>query len=187
MQLTYLTSNDNKYQRALKALEGSGVELVREKLDTPEIQSMDVVEISSFSANWAANTLNRTVVVSDVGYYFEALNGFPGPFIKFANTWFSPSDFLALLQDKPNRKAKGIESLSYCKPGQKPVSFVGEFYGTISDTVGSMGEWKTSINAIFIPQGFTKVIGENSMEDMINFWNQDGIWQKLYKHLAPTI
>lgn len=36
-------------------------------------------------SNLGKPTLNQSVVVMDVGYYIEAINGFPGPFIKYLN------------------------------------------------------------------------------------------------------
>lgn len=43
-QIHFVTGNSYKFQVAQKALEGTGIDLVQEILDTPEIQSTSVEE-----------------------------------------------------------------------------------------------------------------------------------------------
>jgi XTP/dITP diphosphohydrolase len=119
--LIYVTSNELKFKVARKSLQNSGISLERSSLPTPEIQSSRVEEIAEWSAIWACQHLNQPVVVTDVGYYIEALNGFPGPFIKYVNNWFTAEDYLNLLQGKSNRKAIIQDCLAYCSPNEKPV------------------------------------------------------------------
>lgn len=176
----FVTGNLYKFQVAEKALEGSGIKLVQEKLDTPEIQSTSVEEISSYSAKWAAEKIGKPVAVTDAGYYIEVLNGFPGPFIKYINQWLTSEDLINLMAGKTNRKVIVRDGLSYCEPGKDPVTFIGEAFGTIAphpvitDKSGS-----TSINEIFIPDGYDKVETEISKEEMIDFWSKSDPWKKL--------
>ena len=77
----FVTGNSHKFQVAQEVLEKKGIEVIQQKLETPEIQSTDVKEIACFSAKWASEKINRPVALTDAGYYIESLNGFPGPFI----------------------------------------------------------------------------------------------------------
>ena len=52
-------------------------------VDLPEIQSMDPEEIVADKAKRAFAVVGKPVVVEDVSAGLEALNGLPGPFIKF--------------------------------------------------------------------------------------------------------
>ena len=180
----FVTGNIYKFQVAQKALEGTGIELVQEELDTPEIQSTSVEEISSYSAKWAAEKIGKPVAVTDAGYYIDALDGFPGPFIKYINQWLSSEDLIKLMEGQTNRKVVVREGLAYCEPGKDPVTFSGESFGTIAlrqvitDKPGS-----TSINEIFIPVGFDKVETEISKEKMIEFWSNSDPWKKLAEYL----
>jgi inosine/xanthosine triphosphate pyrophosphatase family protein len=48
-QITFITGNSYKFDVAKKSLEGTGIELIQQKLDTPEIQSVNVEVIASYS------------------------------------------------------------------------------------------------------------------------------------------
>lgn len=184
--ITVVTGNSYKFQIVPKVLEGKGLRVVQEKLETPEIQSIDVVEIASFSAKWAAGKLGKPVALTDAGYYIEALNGFPGPFIKYINMWLTSQDLLKLMQGEKNRKVIVKACLAYCEPGKEPITFLSEVAGTISEkAVKTDKEGNTSINEIFIPEGYNKVEAEIPRKEMIEFWAKtETYWKKLADYLA---
>lgn len=181
-ELIFATGNPFKFAIAQKALEGTDIVLIQQKLDLPEIQSEDGKEIASFSAKWGSDLLKKSIVVSDAGYYIEALNGFPGPFIKYINQWLTAEDLLRLMEGKENRNAFIKECIAYCAPGREPVCFFGDFKGTIAHAAGANGA--TPINEIFIPDGLTRPESEISNEERVNFWKQDAVWRELAEYLA---
>ena len=181
-ELIFATRNPLKFSLAQKALTGTAIVLIQQKIDIPEIQSKDVQEIASFSAKWGSNFLGKPIVVSDAGYYIEALNGFPGPFIKFINQWLTAEDMLRLMEGKENRNAFIKECIAYCEPNGEPTCFIGNFKGTIALAPGKKGE--TPINEIFIPDGLTRPESEISQDERINFWKQDAAWKNLAKYLT---
>lgn len=95
--ITFVTGNPYKFEVAKKVIEKRGLILEKEKLETPEIQETDVVKIASYSAKWACEKLGKPAALTDVGWYIEALNGFPGPFIKYINQWLTSDDLLKLM------------------------------------------------------------------------------------------
>lgn len=179
--LIYVTSNELKFKVAQQSLQNSSILLEQKSLDTPEIQSTRVDEIAEWSAIWACQHLNLPVVVSDVGYFIEALNGFPGPFIKYVNDWFTADDYLNLMQGKSNRQATIQDCLAYCRPNDKPVVFCQIHRGEIATKAGR--KEGTSINQVFIPEGFFKPISEIPPKQMVAHWSTAGIWQKLRLHI----
>jgi len=178
MKLTYLTSNDYKFEVAKKALEELGVILVQHKIETPEIQNENVVEVAKFSANWASNILKEPVILSDAGYYIEALNGFPGPFIKYINKCLTADELLQLMKNKNDRNVVVKDCLAYAEPGLvEPVTFISEFHGTIASKKGDKGI--TSINEIFIPEGYNRPESEISHQEMVVYWSKSNNWEQL--------
>lgn len=79
-QVTMVTGNLGKLRIAKEIFKAYNIELLHEKMDTFEIQSMDVCEVSKYSALYASKKLNKDVIKSDVGYYIEV-------------KWFSRSIF----------------------------------------------------------------------------------------------
>ena len=184
-QITFVTGNNYKFEVARKVLENSGIELIQQKIETLEIQSAQVEEIAAYSAKYAAEKLGKPVVLTDAGYYIEALNGFPGPFIKYINQWLTPEDLLKLMKGKKNRQIIVKACLAYCEPGKEPITFTNEVVGTIADkAVKTDKEGATSINEIFIPEGYDKVESEIPREEMVEFW---GRVESCWKELATTL
>lgn len=180
-KLVYVTGNDIKFSIAKKVFKNTGIELVQRNIDTPEIQSKSVEDIATFSAIWASKEINETVAVTDAGFYIEALNGFPGPFIKYVNEWFSVDDYLNLMRGKTNRTIIVRDCLAYCKPNEKPITFIGLYKGNIAYEAGRKGT--TPIEQLFIPQGYNAPISEMSSDDALTYWSNGDIWRELKEYL----
>lgn len=179
--LVYVTSNELKFRVAAQSLQDSGIVLDRRALHTPEIQSSQVEEIAAWSAVWACHQLGQPVVTLDVGYSIEALNGFPGPFIKYVNEWFTAEDYLNLMRGKPDRRVAIREALAYCRPGEQPVLFSQRYQGEIALSPGKpVG---TSINQVLIPEGFDRPISDIDEADMVAYWSKASIWRELRAHI----
>jgi len=178
----FITGNAYKFQIAQEALSDAGTELIQKELETPEIQSTSIEEIASFSVKWASDLLKEPVIVSDAGYYIEALNGFPGPFIKYINEWLNADDILRLMAGKENRKVEVKDCLAYCEPGKKPVLFCDFARGRIANKKGSKGN--TSINEIFIPEGEDRTESDIPWDEMKEFWAKN---LKHYKALGEYL
>jgi XTP/dITP diphosphohydrolase len=179
--LTYITGNETKFKVAEQVLQDSGILLRREHLCTPEIQSSRVEEVAEYSAIWASQYLNQPVVVTDAGFYIKALNGFPGPFIKFINEWFSAKDFLSLMQGKNNRQIIIRDCLAYCQPDEKPVTFCRLYRGALATEPGR--KRGTPIEQLFIPEGYTVPASEIPPDEMITYWSNVSTWRELKQYL----
>ena len=179
-KITYVTGNKAKIDSANTVLEPLGYEIDNIKMETPEIQSDDVVEVSKYSAKWAANELGIPVLKNDSGLFVEALNGFPGVYTHYVDDTIGEYGLLKLMEGLDNRNAYFKESLAYCEPGKEPVVFEGITKGRI-DTKKS-GTYGWSWDSIFIPEGEEKTLGCFPDEERWNFWNLD-----YYKDLADYL
>jgi len=78
--ITLVTGNPNKAREVAAIL---GFEIGTQALDLPEIQSFSLEEIVREKVATAFARVGSPVLVEDVSFEIAALNGFPGPFIKF--------------------------------------------------------------------------------------------------------
>jgi inosine triphosphate pyrophosphatase len=76
----FITGNQNKADYLAKTL---GIELEHQKIDLDEIQSVNPLAIVEHKVRQAYNIIQKPVLVEDVSLVFNALDGLPGPFIKF--------------------------------------------------------------------------------------------------------
>lgn len=180
INLIFVTGNQKKLEQAKLALTGYEIELTNQKIETPEIQETDVRKIAEFSAKYASDKLQKPVVVTDAGYYIKALNGFPGPFIKFVNQWFKPEDLLRLMNGIDNRIIDSPVCIAYCEPSSEPVSFVSENTGELATE--AQGEGST-IDQLYIPNGYSVPMGTLSDEEKLSLWNMD-CWRQLADYLV---
>lgn len=179
-KITYVTGNWAKIASAKQALEPFGYEIDNVKIQTPEIQADDVVEVSKYSAKWAAEKLNVPVLKNDTGLFVNALNGFPGVYTHYVDDTLGEDGLLKLMEGITDRTAYFKESIAYCKPGEKPIVFVGITKGTIATKKSGTYGW--SWDFIFIPEGEEKTLGCFPDQQRWNFWSQDA-----YKELAKYL
>lgn len=180
-QVTMVTGNIGKWQVASEIFKKYNVELLHEKMNTFEIQSHEVEEVSKHSALYAAEKLERPVIKSDVGYFIESLNGFPGPFLRYINDYLTSEEILKLMEDKENRTILLKECLTFATPNGECIQFVSVEKAGISKI--SMGSG-TTFDRIVIFEGQDKPKSMNSEEENIkHFEKQLDIYDKMAKYL----
>lgn len=183
-EIVMATGNVGKWEIAKDIFGSYNLKLLREKIDTPEIQSSSVEEVSLHSAKYAAEKLNKPVIKSDVGYYIEELGGFPGPFVKFINEMLKPEDILNMLDGKENRKIILKECLTYYEPGKEPVQFISEEEANISNYKAGEG---STFDQILILKGFDKPKGTYpSSINMDHFKSNLKIYHDVAKYLEES-
>ena len=141
--LFYITSNVSKIEVAKKFLSKYGFNVEAKSADVEEIQSEDIEKIAIHKAQQAYEQLKHPLFVNDAGWYIPALNGFPGPFMKYVDEWFSPEDFLHLMKSKEDKTIMFKEINCYIdKNGYKTFqqSLKGHFVNEVRgpDTFSSL-------------------------------------------------
>ena len=179
--VTMVTGNIGKWEIATDIFSKYGVELQQEKIETPEIQAYDVEEVSKYSAIYAANKLNKCVIKSDVGYYIEELNGFPGPFLKYVNNMLTSEDILKLMENKKNRTINLKECLTFATPNGEVKQFISIEKASIA--FKSMGNGST-FDKIVIFEGDTLPKATNSEEKNFNHFKEQ---LQIYDYMAKYI
>lgn len=151
--ITFVTSNDNKLRDAEEAL---GIKLNRVVLELDELQDFELVNIVEHKARQAYEHIGSTIMVEDVGFYFDAWNGFPGPFIK----WMAQKigfDKISGMVPPDNRGADWVVVYGLFD-GKTFTSFEGRVKGSISNTPRGTGSW--GFGVFFIPEGQDQTLAE---------------------------
>ena len=153
--ITVVTSNKYKIGE-LTSILGIGFKL--KKIDIPEIQSLDLDEVITEKAKMAYQKIKKPVLVEDVSFEIEALNGLPGPFIKFFLQTLGTEGIIKLIGDRPTKTKVTAAVAIY--DGAKLKIFKGKVSGKLSKT--SLGENGFGFDRIFIPKGYKKTFAQTS-------------------------
>jgi non-canonical purine NTP pyrophosphatase (RdgB/HAM1 family) len=78
-----VTGNRHKLLETRRLLAHHWQDLEHVDVDLPEPQSLDLRAVLKAKGNEAWRTLGRPLVVEETGLELEALNGFPGPLVKW--------------------------------------------------------------------------------------------------------
>lgn len=145
----YVTGNQHKADYLAKLL---GIKLDHHKVDLDEIQSVNLDEIVEHKVRQAYAVTGRPVLVEDVGLGFDALDGLPGPFIKFFVAMPDGLDKLCRMLDGfDDRKAEATCTFGYFD-GARLELFRGSLRGEIAHA--PRGEEGFGWDKIFCPEGY---------------------------------
>lgn len=176
----FITKNPMKVLVAQNALSSDNIQLEQMKLDTPEIQSLDVKEVAAYSAKWAANKLNKPVVVEDNSLWIDSLKGFPGSFVAYVDKTIGEKGIIKLMKNEKNRSAKYIMAAAYCEPNGEPIIEVDELVGSIALELEGDHGWFSDL--FFIPKGHDKTMGCLPDDERKLLWPHD-FWRRLSKRI----
>lgn len=119
--LICVTGNEVKFRLAQDAFAKFGIKIEQVLLDIDEIQGEDPEPIIIRKAQDAFARLNKPLVVTDDSWSIPALNGFPGPYMKSVNHWFSTEDFLRLTHGLDDKRIFLNQLVAYIDEGQSVV------------------------------------------------------------------
>ena len=180
-KITLVTGNKAKIINTTNKLKPYGIEVDSIKMETIEIQADTAEEVAAYSAKYAANILNKTVLKIDSGLYVEELKGFPGPYTHYCEDTIGNKGLLKMLKGLKNRKAEFREALAYCKPGEEPVVFSSITKGKIA--LRESGKYGWSWDFLFIPEGKDVTLGHFEDEERFNLWD-DSAYKELGEYLT---
>ncbi|XP_020685337.2 inosine triphosphate pyrophosphatase [Dendrobium catenatum] len=159
--VTFVTGNAKKLEE-VRAILGNSIPFQSLRLDLPELQG-EPEEISKGKARLASTEVNGPVLVEDTCLCFNALNGLPGPYIK----WFLEkigheglNNLLMAYEDK-SAYAACVFSLAL-GPNTEPLTFVGKTMGKI---VPARGPKDFGWDPIFQPNGYELTYAEMPKEE----------------------
>ena len=129
----FITTNQEKIVTARRHLTPLGISFQETSLDLTEIQTTSVVDIVKAKAREAYEKIREPLVVSDHSWNIPALNGFPGPYMKYINEWLSTEDFLALTKRHDDHRIIKTEAVCFTD-GTSTQVFTSDLEGVILET-----------------------------------------------------
>lgn len=136
MVVTFVTGNKNKLTEVQAILADVLPNLKSEPLDLPEYQG-ESEEISKAKAILAAEKINGPVLVEDTSLCFNALQGLPGPYIKWFLDKLGHDGLNRLLAGFDDKTAYARCDFAFCAgPSQEPIVFTGRCPGRIVSARG---------------------------------------------------
>jgi len=180
MNVTFITGNQDKARYLAQWL---GHDVPHQKIDLPEIQSLELAEVVAHKAHEAYKQLGSPVLVEDVSLSFAALDDrLPGTFVKWFLETVGNEGMLKMLAGFDDRRATA-RIMYALYDGHTLHTFGGEMPGSIAAAIATSKDsgWKSSKswNAIFIPEGSTKTYAEMTDEELQPFSHRAQAIEKL--------
>lgn len=137
--LVFVTGNANKLieVRAILSDGSTPIQLESQSLELPEIQGT-TQDVAREKCRRAAELVNGPCITEDTALCFKALNGLPGPYIKWFLAELGHEGLNTMLEGFPTKEATALCTFAYCPgPGQEPILFEGRTEGRIVPARGS--------------------------------------------------
>jgi len=151
-----------KLQEVRAILGESGIEIDSHDLNIPELQGT-TQEIATEKCRKAAEILKGPCITEDTALCFEALNGLPGPYIKYFLKELGLEGLNTLLEGFPTKSAWALCTFAYCAgPGFEPILFEGRTDGKI---VPPRGPGKFGWNPVFEETSMGKTFAEMTEDE----------------------
>lgn len=148
MDITFITGNQEKAEYLARLLD---IEIAHQKIELHELQATDLHEIVEHKVRQAYEIIKKPVLVEDVSLEFTALDGLPGPFIKFFVDGPGLAATAKLLDSFPDRSATAKCTFGYFD-GTRLELIDGSMKGEIATT--PRGDGGYGWDKIFIPEGY---------------------------------
>ncbi|MBT3398068.1 non-canonical purine NTP pyrophosphatase [archaeon] len=156
MVVYFMTGNKGKFEEVREILES--VEQI--DLDLPEIQELDSKKVIEHKLNEAIKNQEGEFFCEDTSIYIDALNGFPGPLIKWFMGALGNEGISNLMEKYEGQDATAKTVIGYTD-GNGIKFFEGELRGKIVQPKGTGFGW----DPIFQPEGYDVTFGEMDMEE----------------------
>jgi non-canonical purine NTP pyrophosphatase (RdgB/HAM1 family) len=172
----FISGNQHKADYLTKWL---GHPIVHQKVDLPELQSLDAQEIITAKAQAAYEIINKPVLVEDVSLTFTAMGRLPGTFIKWFLEEIGPAGLVKIADGLAHRQAVAGILFAYYD-GKDMRLFGATTEGTVSHEPRGLNAFgPKGWNPIFIPKGSTKTFAEMTDDEVRPFSQRAKAIEKL--------
>lgn len=182
--IIFATGNAEKFEIAHAVCMPLGIELIRTALDIDEIQGEDSEIIIRDKADKAFTLTGSPIIVSDDSWNIPGLRGFPGPYMKSMDHWFTPDDFLNLTRSLQDRRIILVQMLAYRDKHRLQI-VRNEYVGTLlTEARGSYGKPLQKVvtmpgdSGLSIAEAYDRGTLVRADRDVAAGWRQLIAWHK---------
>lgn len=157
--IVFVTGNAKKLEEVVAILgKNFPREITSRKIDLPEYQG-EIEDICRDKCKAAAAIVNGPVIVEDTCLSFNAMNGLPGPYIKWFLDKLGVEQLPKMLAGWEDKSAQAICTFAYCngEPNAEVKYFQGRTDGVI---VSPRGTREFGWDPCFQPNGYDKTYAE---------------------------
>ncbi|XP_077986572.1 inosine triphosphate pyrophosphatase-like [Glandiceps talaboti] len=160
--LVFVTGNANKLKE-VKDILADKLSVVSKKIDLPEYQG-EPDEICIAKCEEAAKRIEGPVLTEDTCLCFNALDGLPGPYVKWFLAKLGPAGLYKLLSGWEDKSAYALCTFAYSSgnPDEPIKLFHGKTPGHI---VEPRGPPDFGWDPCFQPEGFDKTYAEMNKDE----------------------
>lgn len=137
-----------------------GREMTSAAVEIPEIQSLSLEEIVRAKVRAAFEAVGGPVIVEDVSFEIAALNGMPGPFVKFWAKTAGYEPALIVCEATGNWSAKATCGAAYFD-GERLEYVEGIVAGRLT---AKAGDSTFGFDPYFVPDGYEETFGQLGSE-----------------------
>ncbi|GJJ74391.1 inosine triphosphate pyrophosphatase [Entomortierella parvispora] len=182
-KLVFVTGNKNKLLEVQQIL-GPHVDLHNVKLDLPEFQGT-TQDVAREKCKMAADIVKGPVITEDTSLGFNALNGLPGPYIKWFLEGVGHTGLNKMLDGFDDRSAFALCTFALSEgPGTEPILFEGRNDGTI---VTARGPTNFGWDPVFLPNGYESTYAEMDKETKNAISHRSRALAKLRAYLEKEV
>jgi non-canonical purine NTP pyrophosphatase (RdgB/HAM1 family) len=152
-------------------------------VDLPEVQSLDYLEVLRAKGEEAWRRVGRPLVVEEAGLGLAALNGFPGPLVKWMLEAVGAAGLARTAAALGDTGATARCHLLY-KDGEREILAEGAVEGTLVPPRGGQGfGW----DPVFLPAGSDRTFGELTGAEKDAASHRGRAWRALLAKLGLPI
>ncbi len=153
------------------------------ELDLPEIQSLDLLDILNEKAEAAWQALRRPLIVEDAGLGLNALNGFPGPLVKWMLQAVGAEGIARNAHVLGDPRAEARCGLLY-KDAGRTVLAEGVTVGTL--VLPGRGNQGFGWDPVFLPDGETRTFAELAGREKDAVSHRGKAWRLMVAKLSEV-
>ena len=178
MELYFVTSNSGKVKTAQSCFDSMGLPVTVKQytMKLTEIQANDAEEISQAKAREAFKEVKAPLIVEDAGFHINALNGFPGVYVRYLLDTLGAEGIIKLMEGIEDRSCQFIATTTFIDAAGKIISFRdAKGKGAIAikkDETNNPLAW-SDLWKIYIPDGLTKTLSALTKEECDNHYKSN--------------